>query len=200
MRILVATRNAGKLSELRRLFAGLDSVTLIGLDAFPDVPDVVEDADTFEGNAVKKACELAAATGLPALADDSGIEVDALAGAPGVYSARYGGDHDDEANNTKLLRELESVEDPLRTARFRCVLAFSEPSGAVHVATGVVEGSIAHEPSGKRGFAYDPLFVLSDGRTMAELSLAEKNMISHRAKAARCMRRWLVSYTGEAAE
>lgn len=202
MKLLVATRNPGKVRELSRLFAGVEGVSCVGLDAFPEVPEVVEDADTFEGNAIKKAREVALATGLPTIADDSGIEVDALGGAPGVFSARYSG-HGDDANNAKLLAELESVPDSERTARFRCVLAFADPRGAlgdvVHVEHGVVEGSILRELRGTGGFGYDPLFLLrGDTRTTAELSADEKNAISHRAEAARKMSVFLQRYRSRA--
>lgn len=203
MKLLVATRNAGKLRELAVLFAELEGAVLVGLDEVGDVPDVVEDAETFEGNAIKKAQELARATGLPTLADDSGLEVDALGGAPGVYSARYAGGHgDDAANNAKLLRELEAVPDDRRTARFRCALAFADPEGPlgerVHVEHGVVEGSVLRAPRGTNGFGYDPLFLLrGDTRTTAELSPEEKNAISHRAEAARKMCGFLRTYLRE---
>jgi XTP/dITP diphosphohydrolase len=200
VRLLVATRNAGKVRELRRLLAELEGVELVGLDGFADVPDVVENAATFEGNAAKKAREMAAATGLPTLADDSGLEVDALGGAPGVRSARYAGRHgDDEANNDRLLRELSGVPDAERTARFRCALAFADPDGPlgdeVIVVHGVVEGRITHARRGEGGFGYDPLFELAgDTRTTAELSAEEKNAVSHRADAARRMRSRLRDY------
>lgn len=200
MKLLVATRNAGKVRELARLFDGLEGVRLVGLDAFPSAPDVEEDADTFEGNAVKKARELAAATGLPTLADDSGIEVDALGGAPGVRSARWAGEHgDDAANNAKLLADLEDVET--RTARFRCALAFADPAGPlgarVHVEHGVLEGTVLRAPRGEGGFGYDPLFLVQgDTRTTAELTPEEKNALSHRADAARKMRAFLLGYRG----
>ncbi len=196
MKLLVATRNRGKIEELERLFADLDEVELIGLDSFPDAPDVVEDANTFEGNAIKKARELAMATGLVTLADDSGLEVDVLDGAPGVLSARYAGGHDDAANNAKLLRALADVEDPRRTARFRCVLAlFDAKRGEPLIARGVVEGRIARAPRGAGGFGYDPLFLVGDGdRTMAELTSEEKNSMSHRAAAAKVMRDLVRAY------
>jgi XTP/dITP diphosphohydrolase len=200
MKLLVATRNRGKIRELARLLAELPDVELVGLDELPPVPEVIEDTGTFEGNAAKKAREVARATGLPALADDSGIEVDALHGAPGVDSALYAGRHgDDEANNAKLLAELEHVPDAERTARFRCVLAFADPRGAlgdaVHLEHGVVEGSILRAPRGENGFGYDPLFLLrGDVRTTAELAPDEKNAISHRAEAARKMCVFLRGY------
>ena len=201
MRLLVATRNPGKVRELSRLLApALDGITLVGMDAFGNVPDVIEDADTFEGNARKKALEIARATGLPTLADDSGLEVDALDGAPGIYSARYAGAHgDDEANNDRLLEALRDVPVDARAARFRCALAFADPGGPlgddVRVEHGVVEGSILHERRGENGFGYDPLFRLAgDVRTTAELSPEEKDAVSHRAEAARAMLPWLRDY------
>jgi XTP/dITP diphosphohydrolase len=200
MKLVVATRNRGKIRELARLLSELEVVELVGLDELPPVAEVVEDTGTFEGNAAKKAREVAQATGLPALADDSGIEVDALGGAPGVDSALYAGEHgDDQANNEKLLRELEHVPDAERTARFRCVLAFADPAGplgdAVHLEHGVVEGSILRVPRGENGFGYDPLFLLrGDHRTTAELSPEEKNAISHRAEAARKLSAFLRGY------
>jgi XTP/dITP diphosphohydrolase len=166
---------------------------------------VVEDQPSFAGNAEKKARAAHLAFGLPALGDDSGLEVDALGGAPGVYSARWAGAHDAAANNRKLLVELAGVADPRRTARFRCVLALVDGPGPPRFAEGACEGRILTAPRGTGGFGYDPLFFVSDlgrgmaelsgfgydplffvsdlGRGMAELSLAEKNQISHRAKA-----------------
>lgn len=193
--LLVATRNRGKLQELRELLQLGPDVELISLEDVPPVPKVVEDGATFEANARKKACETALASGLPVLADDSGLEVDALGGAPGVYSARYAGpDVSDEENNRKLLSELEGVGEAQRTARFRCVLAWAEPDGAragqARLAHGTCEGWIAHEPRGEAGFGYDPLFV-PDGyaQTLAELGSEVKGRISHRADAAVAMRR-----------
>lgn len=185
MKLVVATKNPGKVRELARLFG--DAHELVILD--PSAPEVIEDADTFEGNALKKARAARAHTGLPALADDSGLEVDALHGAPGVHSARYAIAHDDAANNAKLLAALANVDE--RAARFRCALAFA--GDVEHVEHGSVEGSIARTPRGSGGFGYDPLFVLPDGRTMAELTEAEKASISHRADAARKMRAWLAA-------
>jgi XTP/dITP diphosphohydrolase len=189
-KLLVATNNRGKLAELALLFDGFE---LVGLDELGLTQNVIEDADTFERNAIKKARELAAASGLPTLADDSGLEVDALGGAPGVHSARYAKSHDDDANNAKLLRGLSDVPDERRTARFRCVLAFVDPrTDELLLAHGKVEGRIAREPCGTGGFGYDPLFVVAGtGRTMAELTPEEKNAISHRAAAARAMRELL---------
>ncbi|MBX3275908.1 MAG: XTP/dITP diphosphatase [Sandaracinaceae bacterium] len=200
MRVLVATRNAGKVRELARLFAELPGVELVGLDAFDELPDVVEDGATFEDNAAKKARELARASRLPTLADDSGLEVDALGGAPGVRSARYAGAHgDDAANNARVLSELEGVSFEARTARFVCVLAFADPAGPLgeHVllARGTIEGRLLEAPRGEGGFGYDPLFLpLGETRTTAEMPAAEKNAISHRGEASRAMRELLAAY------
>ena len=199
MRILLATRNRGKLRELERLFEGI-GVELVTLDDVASVPEVVEDRDTFEGNARKKARETARASGLPTLADDSGLEVDVLGGAPGVWSARYAGEGASDAdNNRKLLEALSAVPPEARTARFHCALAFADPSrglgeGDEHVAHGTCEGRIVDEPRGDNGFGYDPLFELAaDGRTLAELPPEEKARISHRAAAARRMRDFLAT-------
>lgn len=199
MKLLVATRNRGKIVELERLFAELD-VELVGLDVFGDAPEVVEDADDFAGNATKKAIVLARFTGLPTIADDSGLEIDALGLAPGVHSARYAGAHgDDQANNDRVLRELTDVADEERTARFRCALAFVDLEGPLgdgpHVEHGVIEGHIVRVPRGEGGFGYDPLFVpVGETRTTAEMPAAEKNAISHRAEASRKMCRFLETY------
>ncbi len=182
MKLLIATRNAHKLTEIRQIFA-LPGLEIVSAFDFPDVPDVVEDGETLEANAIKKAVTLALATGLWSMADDTGLEVDALDGAPGVYSARYAGENVDyAANNRKLLAELDGVTD--RTAQFRCVMALSEPNGRAQYVEGICSGRIAHKCSGTNGFGYDPLFV-PDGfdRTFAELSSEEKNRISHRGRA-----------------
>lgn len=192
-RLLFATRNRGKLAELRALVAphGIEVDSLDDVDA---PGEVEEDGETFTANAEKKARAALAATGLPALADDSGLEVDALDGAPGVRSARYAGPgQDDAANNAKLLAALASVPDARRTARFRCALAFVDAAGTLTVAEGTLEGRIGQAPRGAGGFGYDPLFLLPDGRTLAELSAAEKNAISHRGQALRKMAPHLVA-------
>lgn len=192
-RLLFATRNRGKLAELRALVAphGIEVDSLDDVDA---PGEVEEDGETFTANAEKKARAALAATGLPALADDSGLEVDALDGAPGVRSARYAGPgQDDAANNAKLLAALAGVPDARRTARFRCALAFVDGAGTLTVAEGTLEGRIGHAPRGAGGFGYDPLFLLPDGRTLAELSAAEKNAISHRGQALRKMAPHLVA-------
>lgn len=203
MRPLVfATRNKGKLVELRELLPGVD---VLSIDEAAQrlgraIPDVVEDADTFAGNATKKAREVSALTGLPALADDSGLEVDALGGAPGVYSARYAGDqHDDSANNAKLLRALEGVPPDKRTARFRAVLALADVTGPlgdeVIVADGACEGVILDAPRGTGGFGYDPLFFAPElGQTFAEAGVGPKSDLSHRARAMKAMKPRLLAY------
>ena len=184
MSLLIATRNRHKLEEIRAILR-LPGLTLAGADDRPGLPEVEEDADTFEGNARKKAQALAAAGHCWTLADDSGLEVAALNGAPGVHSARYAGPGaDTAANNAMLLRALAGVSD--RRACFRCVLALAAPDGRVWTVEGRCAGKILKAPRGREGFGYDPLFV-PDGydRTFAELGAAEKNAISHRAVALR---------------
>lgn len=185
MKLLVATRNKHKLEEIRQIFA-LPGLTLLAADDVPGLPeDVVEDAATFEGNALKKARELCRASGLWTLADDSGLEVAALNNAPGVYSARYAGEPCSyPANNAKLLRELKGKAD--RRARFRCVIALCAPDGREWTAEGSCPGHILDGQRGANGFGYDPLFV-PDGfeQTFAELDGASKNRLSHRGHALR---------------
>ena len=199
--LVFATRNAGKLVELRQLLPG---VAVLGVDEAAarlgrEIPEVEEDADTFAGNAIKKAREVSAATGLPALADDSGLEVDALGGAPGVYSARYAGGGGDAANNAKLLDALLGVAPAQRTARFRAVLALADVTGplgdAVITAAGVCEGVILDAPRGTGGFGYDPLFLFPElGQTFAELGVGTKGEMSHRARAMQAIRPELLAY------
>jgi XTP/dITP diphosphohydrolase len=186
-KILLATRNAGKVRELTSLLAA-DGRVFEALDAHPEVGPIDETGATFEANARKKAAEAARASGMWAIGEDSGLEVDALGGAPGVRSARFAGPHgDDAANIARLLREVGA--EKLRRARFRCVLALAQPDGrVVAIAAGTCEGRIADAPRGTGGFGYDPCFV-PDGRsaTMAELSQAEKDALSHRGRAARAL-------------
>jgi len=199
MRVVVATRNRGKVAELVRLFA-LPELTLVSLDDLPQVADVIEDAETFEGNARKKAWETALAFGLPALADDSGLAVDALNGAPGIHSARFGGEHgNDGANVDKLLALLKDVPDTERGARFICVLAFADPQGKlgndIHCTRGAIEGKVLHQRKGGGGFGYDPILTPhGESLSMAELSIDQKNQFSHRARAAEQMRDFLREY------
>jgi len=212
--LLMATRNKGKTAEFRAAFAAL-GVTVADLTEFEggkDIPDIVEDGDSFEANATIKAKAVSLATGLPALADDSGLCVDALGGAPGIYSARYAGEGaGDAANNAKLVLELRAAgasvpaaeaggaPDPLSTARFVSCLVVYKPGGDTLSAEGAVEGVITGTPRGEGGFGYDPLFWLpSHGRSMAELSVAEKNAISHRGNAlAELLRRLNAPETGQ---
>jgi len=182
--LVLATRNHDKVIELVALLGDL-GITIRTLDEFPDAPDVVEDGGTCEANAVKKARAIAESTGLPAVADDTGLEVDALGGWPGVYAARYAGeDATYEDNCRKLLRELTGVPREQRTARFLTVAAIALPSDGIRVAQGTLEGVIAEEASGTLGFGYDPVFLIPElGKTLAQLSADQKNTISHRAKA-----------------
>ena len=192
-RIVLASANANKARELAEVLRSFwaDGVELVARPT--DVADVVEDAADFVGNARLKATALAAATGDAALADDSGLEVDALDGAPGVRSARYAGDHATDGDNVaKLLSELARVgatSPRQRTARFRCSIVLHRPDGGEVVADGAVDGVIALEPRGQNGFGYDPVFVPDDGdgRTFAEMAADEKHGISHRGRALRAL-------------
>ena len=189
MRVVLATRNKGKLRELGPLLAHLE-LDLCTIDDVAPEAELREDGVTFVENALAKARQAARATGLPAIADDSGLEVDALDGAPGVYSARYAGPGaDDESNNAKLLEALRGVPPARRTARFRCVAVFVDPArGLELVRDGACEGEVLEAPRGQDGFGYDPLFLVPTvGRTMAELPLPEKNRLSHRASAFRAL-------------
>jgi XTP/dITP diphosphohydrolase len=182
MKLVIATRNAHKLEEIQAIFNFQELDVLSAFD-FPDIPDVEEDGKTLEANAIKKAVEISRATGCWAIADDSGLEVAALDGAPGVYSARYAGEHCSYAdNNEKLLRELAGSND--RSACFRTVIALSDPGGSTQAVAGSCPGVIIEEMRGSNGFGYDPLFV-PDGytETFAELASEVKNRISHRAQA-----------------
>jgi non-canonical purine NTP pyrophosphatase (RdgB/HAM1 family)/lipoate-protein ligase B len=184
MNVLIATRNAHKLAEIRAILA-MPGVNPVGLDAVGLLPEVVEDRDTFAGNAIKKARETAAAAGCWAMADDSGLEVDALDGAPGVYSARYAGEPaSTEANNRKLLEAMKGRTD--RRARFRCAMALVRPGGDAYCVEGCCEGTILEAERGTGGFGYDPLF-RPEGRerSFAEMPAEEKNRLSHRAAALR---------------
>lgn len=185
--LVAATANPHKVEEISAILG--DSVELLPRPA--EVGEVVEDADTLEGNARLKAVAICAATGHAAVADDTGLEVDALGGAPGVHSARYAGvDGDAAANLAKLLRELDGVPGAERTARFRTVALVRRPDGSETVTHGVVEGLIIEEARGAGGFGYDPVFVPidGDGSTFAEMSDQAKNAISHRGRAFRALR------------
>jgi XTP/dITP diphosphohydrolase len=186
MEIVLATRNKKKIEEIKRITAGLQ-ITILSLDNFPDCPETVEDKDTFEGNAVKKAIEVCRCTGKPALADDSGLEVDALGGAPGVYSARYAGGTiggNDVRNYEKLLAELDCVSDEKRGAQFVCCMALVFPDGSIKTFFGYSKGNISREPKGNSGFGYDPVFIPKGyKRTFAEMPGEDKDKLSHRGKA-----------------
>jgi XTP/dITP diphosphohydrolase len=187
MRILVATMNEGKLREYERLLADVPGLELETMASLGEPVEVVEDRDTFTGNALKKATEIAAASGMACLADDSGLEVDALGGRPGVYSARYAGEGATDAeNNAKLLEELTGTAEEERTARFRCAIVIVDGTGCeLARVEGACEGRIGHATRGAHGFGYDPLFIpVGYGETMAVLGPETKNEISHRAKAA----------------
>ncbi|MCQ4209499.1 RdgB/HAM1 family non-canonical purine NTP pyrophosphatase [Streptomyces longispororuber] len=190
-RLILATRNNGKIVELRAILAdaGLPH-DLVGADAYPDVPDVRETGVTFAENALLKAHALARATGLPAVADDSGLCVDVLGGAPGIFSARWAGRHgDDKANLDLLLAQLGDIDDDVhRGAHFACAAALALPDGTERVVEGQMRGVLRHAPAGTNGFGYDPILqVEGDTRTAAELSPDEKNAISHRGKAFRAL-------------
>ncbi|HXU03653.1 MAG TPA: RdgB/HAM1 family non-canonical purine NTP pyrophosphatase [Polyangia bacterium] len=189
MKVVLASRNRGKLREIVPLLADL-GFELVTVDEVAPDCELREDGATFEDNAFAKARQAADATGLAAIADDSGLEVDALDGAPGVYSARYAGlPSDDARNNAKLLEALRDVPPPRRQGRFRCVAAFVDRAAGVELAcSGDCAGEILLHPRGDLGFGYDPLFLLPAlGRTMAELPLDEKNRLSHRAAAFRAL-------------
>jgi XTP/dITP diphosphohydrolase len=182
MKIVLATRNQGKVAELRRILDGID---VVGLDEFPDASEVPETELTFVGNALLKARAIAAHTGLPAVADDSGLCVDAMNGMPGVFSARWSGRHgDDQANLDLLLGQLSDVAPEHRGARFVCAAAIAWPSGEEDTVEGHMDGVVIDAPRGTNGFGYDPIFVPEgDTRSTAELSPEEKDAISHRGKA-----------------
>lgn len=202
--VVIASRNQGKVREFAAWFAKL-GLTVRSLADYGDIPDIVEDGATFQENALIKARTVAGLLGVPVLADDSGLTVDALGGAPGVYSARYAGQHgSDEANNQKLLAELARVatlrnelgegHPPVWSrAAFVCALALADPASGTEVTVdGTCEGYIIGQPRGSKGFGYDPLFYVPElGRTFAELDTEEKNRISHRAQATRKLVEWL---------
>ncbi|MER6422714.1 RdgB/HAM1 family non-canonical purine NTP pyrophosphatase [Streptomyces sp. NPDC001137] len=189
-RLILATRNAGKITELRAILAeaGL-AHELVGAEEYPDVPDVKETGVTFAENALLKAHALAQATGLPAIADDSGLCVDVLHGAPGIFSARWAGKHgDDRANLELLLAQLSDIADEHRGAHFACAAALALPDGRERVVEGQLRGVLRHTPVGMNGFGYDPILQPEgETRTCAELSAEEKNAISHRGRAFRAL-------------
>jgi len=199
-RLVLATRNAHKVIELSRILSGKgfgDGVA--GLDEYPDVPDVRETGLTFADNALLKARAIAAATGLPAVADDSGLCVNALNGMPGIFSARWSGRHGDDAANLDLvLAQTADVPDSARGAQFVCVAALALPDGGEWFVTGVLNGSLAHAARGGGGFGYDPIFVPDeDTRTTAEMSPEEKDAISHRGRAFRALAPVIAAHVGQ---
>lgn len=199
-RLVLATRNHHKVEELREILSDVCDelgLEIVGLDEYPDAPDVVEDGVTFEQNSLLKATSAAEATGLPALADDSGLAVDVMGGAPGIFSARWSGGLGDRANLELLLAQLGDVRDEHRGAAFVCAAALVLPDGRSAVEVARFPGSIAHAPRGTGGFGYDPIFVPTDQsttegaaageRTLAEFSAEEKNGVSHRYLAFRAL-------------
>ena len=195
MEVIVATRNKGKIREIREALKGL-GLRICALSDFQDVPEIEEDGKTFTENALKKARFYSKHFGKLAIADDSGLEVNALRGLPGIYSARYSGEGaSGQENNQKLLREMQDVPISKRGARFKCIIAVVSPNGREAIAEGACKGRIGFKEKGKKGFGYDPLFILpNNGKTMAELSLEEKNRISHRGKALRKIRKIIPSF------
>jgi len=188
--IVLATRNTKKIEEIKRITAGMP-INIFTLEDYPGCPDVEEDGSTFEENAVKKAATVAKYTGKPALADDSGLEVDALNGAPGTFSARYAGEGaDDRKNVEKLLKDMQFLKD--RKARFVCCIALAYPDGHINTFYGYVRGSIGTEPRGFKGFGYDPVFYPEGhSRTFAEMSDQEKDTLSHRGVALKTFQHYI---------
>lgn len=187
-KIVLATNNAHKLQELRQMLGG--SYEVVGLADIGCHDDIVEDAETFAGNARCKAIHVWKHYGLPCIADDSGLEIDALGGRPGVHSARFAGEHDDKANNELVLKLMDGQTD--RRARFRCVICMIDGQGAEHYFDGAVEGEILHAPDGEGGFGYDPLFrPLGWDKSFGRASAEEKNAVSHRGRAVEALRRYL---------
>lgn len=197
VKLIFATKNRGKLAELKTLLP-LEGLEILCLDDLPSYPEVEETGETFSANACLKALAAMEVHGIPALADDSGLEVDALDGAPGVRSARYAGpDANDEDRYRKLLQEMQGVAEPQRSARFRCALAFADPQGSKEprVFEGRCEGVIIREPQGKGGFGYDPVFLVpAEQKTFAELPSEAKNRISHRGQAMKAFAQWFESH------
>jgi len=193
--LIVATRNQGKIREIREGLKGL-VFQIHALSDFPDVPEIEEDGKNFAENALKKARFYSKYFGKLTLTDDSGLEVDSLKGLPGIYSARYAGEKaTPRENNQKLLREMEGISLSKRRARFRCVIAIVSPDGREAIAEGSCKGTIGFKEKGRKGFGYDPLFILPKyGKTMAQLTLEEKNRISHRGKALKKLRKMIRAF------
>jgi len=205
MDIVLATRNKNKVEEIKKIFAlqgetaeNVSGINIFTLDDFPGCEDVIEDGETFEANAVKKAVYISECAGMTAIADDSGLEVDALHGAPGVLSARFAGkSSDDKANLEKLLNKMKDISHEKRNARFVCCISMASKRG-VKTFFGYIRGKIATEPRGENGFGYDPVFYPEGhNRTFAEMNDEEKNAISHRGNALRALQRHLLEKKGE---
>jgi len=196
--VVIATRNAGKLREIQEILAPL-GLKVLSLSDFPEIPEILEDGQTFEENAVKKAAAVASQTRRVAIADDSGLAVDALQGRPGVFSSRYAGENATDADRyRKLLKEMAGVPEGQRGAAFICAVAIASPSGKVEVVKGERRGEIALAPKGSHGFGYDPVFYFPEaGKTMAELEPEAKNRISHRAQALEKLNQVLPSFLKE---
>ena len=199
-KLVLATRNQGKITEFRRILEALapGEIELVGVDQFPDLVDVDETGSTFEENSLLKARYTCLATGLPAIADDSGLCVDALNGDPGIYSARWAGEHGNEqANLEKVLDQLRDVPDEKRTAHFMCVASLVLPDGREQVAEGRFEGHILHAPVGENGFGYDPIFQpLGLSISSAQMSAEEKDLVSHRGKSLRSIAPHVIQLLG----
>jgi len=199
-KLVLATRNQGKIIEFRRILEALapGEIELVGVDQFPDLVDVDETGSSFEENSLLKARYTCLATGLPAIADDSGLCVDALNGDPGIYSARWAGEHgNDQANLEKVLDQLKDVPDEKRTAHFMCVASLVLPDGRELVAEGRFEGHILHAPVGENGFGYDPIFQpLGLSISSAQMSAEEKDLVSHRGKSLRSIAPHVIELLG----
>jgi XTP/dITP diphosphohydrolase len=199
-RLVLATRNQGKIIELRRILDAISNgaIELVSVEQYPEIPDVEETGSTFEENALLKAVAISKATGLSAIADDSGLCVDALGGAPGIFSARYAGKHgDDNANLNKVLVELQGVEDEKRSAHFTCVTALVMPDGRKVTKMGEFHGFIAHAPVGDFGFGYDPIFIPQGSSiTSAQMSAQEKDLVSHRGISLRAIAPHVIELLG----
>ena len=193
-KILLGSKNKGKIQEFQEAFQD-SQIEILSLNDFPDCPDAPETGNSFEENASQKALFYQEFTGLPSLADDSGIEVDALGGAPGIYSARYAGEPaNDLANNRKLLENLEGIPSEKRTGRFVCVLALAKNGQIVQLSRGTAEGIVLEAPQGENGFGYDPTFIpLGETRTYAQMSKEEKGALSHRRRAFNLFTAYLAS-------
>lgn len=185
MRIVLATGNKNKIREIKEKFSSIDKLDISSLEELNNIPEIDENASTFEGNALIKAKAICSFTGFPAMADDSGLVIDALNGEPGVYSARYGGANlSDIEKNRLVLSKMKDVPEGKRSARFICAIALAFPDGKTYTSHGVCQGRISKTPIGEKGFGYDPIFYIPESeKTMAQLAPEEKNRISHRGKA-----------------